>query len=778
MSYQEEDSNDMEDLLRTFTSEGQELLDEVEPRLIELQECSEVSGGVNEEVLNSIFRIFHTIKGSAGFLELNSLQEVTHEAETLLDYYRKGRLNPTGEQIGLLLNTTDFIRKLLGNIEKYLHDRGFEPEAHQLKQDLARMTKNGSGAPESPVAAATPQPDGPGAPPSADIVPETSPSQTESGGGEPEDLLVFTISPEMVEQYTRESLDLLDSLEQVILEIEKAPEDTKLIDRAFRSLHTLKGNSGLLGYGDMEKLSHKTESLFSHLRSGAMHADLEITKMALSIVDYLRSTVNDICQGGTGSIRGCDVLIGFIEDVIAESIVDPDEVKGNERDAAPAEPTPTDPVATEKSSAPASVASERKELPEQTGETREDRVAKPSETGREQAARKDIRVDLDKVDKLVDLVGELALAEMMVVQNPALEGLEAEEFDRAVHHLDRVISELQYVSMSLRMMPIVSTFRKLIRLVHDLSYKSSKSVKLLTAGEETEVDKTVVDLIADPLVHIVRNAIDHGIEPPEDRKVAGKPETGTVTIEAKHEGGEVWIEVSDDGRGLSREKILKKARQMELVNGDGADLKDEEVYALILEPGFSTAEKITEVSGRGVGMDVVKRNLEKINGHVDIASRPGEGSKFTLRIPLTLALMDGMLVQVGSARYIVPLLNIRECIRPRREDITVTMDGQEIVRVRDDLIPVVRLHLLHHVTPEYTALDEALLLMVEHRGACFCVMVDAVLGQQQAVIKGLSDYVGNVRGVSGCTILGDGTVSLILDIGSLWDLAGSLVGVA
>jgi len=386
------------------------------------------------------------------------------------------------------------------------------------------------------------------------------------------------------------------------------------------------------------------------------------------------------------------------------------------------------------------------------------------------ASRKDIRVDLDKVDKLVDLVGELALAEMMVVQNPAVIGIEAEEFDRATHHLGRVIAELQYVSMSLRMVPIAATFRKLIRLVHDLSYKSGKIVRLETVGEDTEIDKTVAEQIADPLVHIVRNAIDHGIETPDDRTASGKTESGTLTIAAKHEGGEVWIEISDDGRGLNREKILNKAKSMGLVSGDGAELKDEEVYKLILEPGFSTAAKITEVSGRGVGMDVVKKNVEKINGHVDIATQPGKWSRFTLRIPLTLALMDGMLVQVGATRYIVPLLSIRECIRPLQKDITVTPDGQEVVKVREELIPVIRLHTLHNIRPEHTELIDSLLIVVEHRGRSFCITVDGVLGQQQAVIKGLSDYVGDVRGVSGCTILGDGTVSLILDIGSLMEM--------
>lgn len=794
------DDSDIEELLHVFTSEGRELLDEADPRLIELQECAEQYGEVDGDALNCIFRIFHTIKGSACFLGLGSLQQVTHEAETLLDYYRKGARCPAVEHIRLLLRTTDFLRVLMGSIEKSLHDRGYELEAERLMGELARAVRQGGDA--VPETADGNRPLTPESVP-GDVVTDDSRDtdsaepETAAGEGDP---FAFRITEEMTEQYVREALELLDSLEQTILEIETAPDNQELIDRAFRCLHTLKGNSGLLGYGDLERLSHKTESLFDHLRSGEMRADIEITKMVLSILDYLRSTVIEVSGGGSGTIRGCDTLIGFIDEVIrdaagvsGESAPVPEEGASSEAgvsagcraDAEIAlyapeivpEPVPEPPVEAARPVKPPEPSVPPRELPlRKVAET----ASRPEPLREQAAAPKDIRVDLEKVDKLVDLIGELALAEMMVAQNPALRHLEDEEFDRAVHHLDRVISELQYVSMSLRMVPIAATFRKLIRLVHDLSYKSGKSVKLATLGEETEVDKTVVDLIADPLVHIVRNAIDHGIERPEDRKSAGKRETGTVTIEAKHEGGEVWIAISDDGRGLSREKILKKARQMGMVEGDGAELRDEDVFKLIFEPGFSTAEEITEVSGRGVGMDVARRNLERINGQVDITSTPGQGSRFTLRTPLTLALMDGMLVQVGSARYIIPLLSIRECMRPRPEDITVTPDGQEIVRVRDELLPVMRMHLLHAITPEHMNPEDAILLIVEHRGVTFSIMVDAVLGQQQAVIKGLSDYVDTVRGVSGCTILGDGAVSLILDIGSLWEMVsqeGSREGV-
>ncbi len=307
-----DDFNDMDELLQTFTSEGQELLDEVEPRLIELQEKTDVDGQVDGEVLNSIFRIFHTIKGSAGFLELNNLQEVTHEAETLLDYYRKGNLTPNPEQISLLLQTTDFIRTLLGNIEKYMHDKGFEIEKERMVKTLSSVIsgKPLDTKPPAPRAAADAPPKAPAEPALKQEAPEPPPTNE----------LTFTISSEMVEQYTREALDLIDGLEQTMLEIEKTPGNGELVDNAFRALHTLKGNSGLLGYADLERLSHKTENLFDHMRNGVIMPDMENIKMVLSIVDLIRSTVVGISNGEKGTVKGCDVLVGFIDDVINESL--------------------------------------------------------------------------------------------------------------------------------------------------------------------------------------------------------------------------------------------------------------------------------------------------------------------------------------------------------------------------------------------------------------------------------------------------------------------------
>ncbi|MGE4553028.1 MAG: chemotaxis protein CheA, partial [Desulfovibrionaceae bacterium] len=397
--------------------------------------------------------------------------------------------------------------------------------------------------------------------------------------------------------------------------------------------------------------------------------------------------------------------------------------------------------------------------------------AEGEEGAAKKTERRDIRVDLDKLDVLMNLVGELVIGETMVTRHPGVVNLQIESFERAAHNLRRIIADLQDVAMSVRMVPVSRTFRRMIRLVHDLSKKAGKRVKLELVGEETEVDKTVIEQIADPLVHLVRNSVDHGVEPVSERLAAGKPETATVTIEAGHEGGEVVIRVSDDGRGISREKVLDKARRNGLVQGDGKHLPDGEVFKFIFEPGFSTAEKITDVSGRGVGMDVVKRNLEKIKGRVDVFSTAGQGTTMLLRIPLTLAIIDGMLVRVGDSRYTIPLLSIRESFRPVPEQVTRTMDGQELVRVRELLIPVLRLHEFYGIRADVEDLCSGILICVGSGDRQVCLFADEIIGHHQTVIKAMPGVTGKARGISGCTILGDGEVSLIIDVVSLMDAA-------
>ncbi len=404
--------------------------------------------------------------------------------------------------------------------------------------------------------------------------------------------------------------------------------------------------------------------------------------------------------------------------------------------------------------------------------------AKSSDTGQKRrtaeqlAARNDIRVDLRKLDAMLDLVGELVIAEAMVTRHPVVWNADNESLERAVHQLRRVASSLQDMATSVRMIPLAPTFRRMTRLVYDLSVKAGKLVDLILLGEDTEVDRTVIERISDPLVHIIRNAIDHGIETPDERLRIGKPETGRLTIEGHHEGGEVWIVITDDGRGLDREAILNRAISRGLIQGDGSDLTDNQIYHFVFEPGFSTANKVTDISGRGFGMDVVKKNIEKLSGRIDIRTRPGEGTAVVLRIPLTLAIIEGMLVRCGDTRYIIPLLSIRESLKPEMTQIMSTPDGQHLVMLREELIPIVNLdETFGRVKAERKLMGGVLLLGVGEDGDVVALFADELLGQQETVIKGLSGWLKKSRGVSGCTILGDGEVGLILDIGAIVRLA-------
>jgi len=345
-----------------------------------------------------------------------------------------------------------------------------------------------------------------------------------------------------------------------------------------------------------------------------------------------------------------------------------------------------------------------------------------------------------------------------------------ENFAKAGQHLSKIIRELQEMAMTIRMIPVAGLFRRMMRLVHDLSRKADKKISFVIEGESTEVDKTVIEKITDPMVHLIRNAVDHGIDTAEERQTAGKAAEGEIKLSARHEEGNVLNTTSDDGRGLSREKILAKAAEKGLVEGDSETLSDSEVFNMIFLPGFSTAEKVTAVSGRGVGMDVVRKNLEETKGKIDIHSTAGSGTTIELRIPLTMAIIDGMLIRVGESRYILPILALQESFRPSANLISVTPDGQELVKVRDNLLPVIRLHQLHNIKPDTDDLTQGILIVVEAGGKTVCLFADELLGQQQTVIKALSNYItaiGSVTAVSGCTILGNGEVCLILDVQNL-----------
>jgi len=380
-----------------------------------------------------------------------------------------------------------------------------------------------------------------------------------------------------------------------------------------------------------------------------------------------------------------------------------------------------------------------------------------------------LRVDLAKVDNLVDLMGELVIVQSQVRQNRKIEDLADQKLERDLGHMGRITSELQKISMSLRMVPIGTTFRKMVRLVRDLSHKMGKEVKLHLEGEDTEIDRSMVDSIYDPLVHLVRNAVDHGLETPEERRSREKSPTGNLWLRAYHRGGDIIIEIEDDGQGLDREAILAKARERGLVPPEETP-SPERIDHLIFEPGFSTAQTVTNVSGRGVGMDVVKETVNRLRGKIDISSRPDKGCRLYLRLPLTLAIIDGMVVRVGKERYILPTVGVQETLRPEREDCFTVQGQGELIRVRSQLMPLVRLHRILGASEGAVHPSEALVMVVEHEAEKRALLVDDILGKQEIVIKSLGYLFQEREGLAGGTILGDGRVGLILDLAGLFRL--------
>ena len=383
-----------------------------------------------------------------------------------------------------------------------------------------------------------------------------------------------------------------------------------------------------------------------------------------------------------------------------------------------------------------------------------------------------INVNVSKMDKLMDLIGELVIAETMVTQNPDLSatGLELDNFYKAARQLRKITAEMQNIVMSLRMVPLASTFHKMGRIVRDMTRKLEKEAGLVIIGEETEVDKNIIEHLSDPLMHLVRNALDHGIESPEERLAAGKPSKGMITLEAKHSGGDVMVMIRDDGKGLHRDKILQRAEEHGLLTKEPHEMTDKEVFRLIFHPGFSMKDKITEFSGRGVGMDVVVKDLDQVGGTASVDSVLGAGSTITLRIPLTLAIIDGMNIGVGSSRYTLPTASITQSFRPAKGDVFIDPDGNELIMVRGQCYPVLRLQSLFGVKNACTEIDKGILVMVGDEGKNLCLFADELLGQQQVVVKAIPDYILSTarrKHFVGCTLLGDGSVSLILDVARL-----------
>jgi two-component system chemotaxis sensor kinase CheA len=629
------------------------------------------------------------------------------------------------------------------------------------------------------------------------------------------EMLDVTVLPEgfddeMTELFCAESQDLLQEVEQGVLVLERNPADAPSIDVVFRVFHTFKGNAGVLKLGVLQRLTHELESVLDAARRGKLELGREAIDLILAGADVLRRYVAEILAQLAGHDRGRSIplpipdLIARVQRLLhdrgptaaaaarpaAPAPVAPSAVPqppstpiakqstasaaqavapaplpvasaapsiaGAPPVAAPAEPAVAvaEPVAA--AEAPAAVAPMARP------------AAAPVPSATPVAAPGSVRVDTHKLDGLIDLVGELVVAQSMVVQSSELSGLGSAELSRCLGQLRGITSDLQRTAMSLRMVPIGGTFRRMARLVRDLGVELGKEIDLRLEGEETELDRTLVEELADPLVHMIRNSADHGIELPAARMAAGKPAAGTITLRAFHQGGFIVIKIEDDGRGLSADRIRAKAVERGLVQPD-EPLERAEILDLIFRPGFSTAEQITGLSGRGVGMDVVRRGIEGIRGKVEVASVEGRGTTFTLSVPLTLAIIEGLIVGVGDQRYIVPTLSVRESFRLTPGAVTTTQGRGEMVEVRGRLTPILRLGRYLGVTGSATpaAAPEGIVVVVESGQDYRCLLVDDLLGKQEVVIKSLGDMFRGRTAFAGAAILGDGRVGLILDVNAL-----------
>jgi two-component system chemotaxis sensor kinase CheA len=733
------------EIIHEFSNEVRDLLEQLEPSILDLEKVcdGELLQDSPEvmEALNNIFRLFHSIKGSSGFLQLNHITETSHVAESLLDRIRSGSMQILPGYIDLLCGACDFTHEALDYLDEHLNDDGMADKAKGLIETFSKIMSGEA----LPPAAESPKED----------VSETVEPVEEAQGASPQIDLVEPdnlSNPKVVEFFLQEGNELIQDIEQELLSWIKAPDDKELLNRLFGHIHSFKGNCGFMNLADPERLSHSMETLLDEVINGLEVDRTEVADLLLTHISAFREMLDDVAQGGGGKIEKLDERItsitAFVSDGSDEEQKEgPDtpkrklgEILVEEGYVSPAELETA--LTTQKT---------KKPLPK----------------------KQDIRVNLEKLDSLIELIGELVIAENMLINNPDLEGLELENFSRAGQHMNKLVNELQEMATAIRLIPVAGVFSRMNRLVHDLSRKSNKKIDLIISGESTEVDKSVIENVVDPLTHLIRNAVDHGLEFPDERVAAGKPETGIIFLNARHDEGDVMITIKDDGRGLNREKILATAKKRGLIEGDGSQLSERHVSGLLFKPGFSTADKITEVSGRGVGMDVVQQNLKNIRGDVKIKSRPGEGTTVSLSIPLTMAIIDGMMIRVGNSLFIIPILSIRESFCPAADSVTVTPDGNELVRIREHLFPVVRLHSAYDLKPDSDELDKGILVVVEAQGRNVCLFVDEIMGQQQTVIKGLSDYIAksrNVKGVSGCTILGDGSVCLILDVLALVEM--------
>jgi two-component system chemotaxis sensor kinase CheA len=717
----------LDDALQTFIAESRELLEEMENALLNVD-----LAGDQDEAINAIFRAAHTIKGSAGLFSLDHIVAFTHVVESLLDKVRDGSVTLNDEMVVLLLSCCDYLSGMINGLAAGQHEQNPDtaPEGEMLQQQLRRHMDGEATASSAAVAA------------HLTVNAEPSVERIDSERGDSDYWHISLRFGRVVLQNGMDPIAFLRYLGKLgrIVGIATIPDALPSADEMDAELCYLGFEIAFDSTADREAIA----GVFEFVQDDCEIRIIPPNSKVSEYVNLIRSLPERAARLGEILVRCGSVTAHELEEALQQ--------QSGKQDSAPAQQLGS--ILVDGGNVPPVVV--------------EAALAKQKQVSEQKAQEsRSIRVDSDKLDRLIDLVGELIIAGARA--NLIGQRIQNTELLECTSTLTGLVEDVRDAALELRMVKIGATFNRFQRVVHDVARELGKDIGLIVDGEDSELDKTVVEKIGDPLMHLVRNAMDHGIEPAEVRVAAGKPAKGMIKLNAFHESGSIVIEVSDDGGGLRKEKILAKAIERGLVDPE-RKLTDSEIYNLIFEAGFSTAEKITNLSGRGVGMDVVKRNIQALRGSVDVGSKERQGTTVTVRLPLTLAIIDGFLVQVGSSVFVIPLDMIEECIE------YATEPGQDYTNLRGQVLPLVRLRQVFRIDGAATRRESIVVLKFGNQRAG--LVVDTLLGEFQTVIKPLSPLFSEVKCISGSTILGSGEVALILDVAALMHVVGAKGAVA
>lgn len=691
-------------MLDMFLYESGQLLEKLESIVLEKKD----EEAFDEADINEIFRIMHTIKGSSGIMMYENITKVSHKLEDLFYYLRESRPDnvPHLELVEKVLTVSDFI---MGELNKIQTGQEADGSEEYIVGDIEEFLERIKGEIKE----------------QGIRLPKANKYQ------EPSQFYIAPVASEESHFYS------------IVIHYH---DDTKMSNiRAYSATYSLKEIAEDLLYTPEDIISNEASSevilaegfrMLLQTKSSKEEVIKLIDSSETEKIDFQEITSAEFGRGLAEIAEGGKPIVINLEDDIP--------VKAEEKKA----PAPGDYVVTSKE------------------------AGKGKTLARTQQKQQNIiSVNIEKMDALMNLIGELVIAEAVVLQNPDLKvpGLDLSNFQKASAQLSKITTELQEVIMSMRMMPLTNVFQKMKRIVFDVSRKLGKDIELEIVGEDTEVDKNIIENISDPLMHLVRNAVDHGIEEDaQDRINQGKRAQGKIVLEAKNEGGKVYISVSDDGKGLKKEKLYEKAKKNGLIgNKEITDFTDKEIYRFITLPGFSTKEVITEYSGRGVGMDVVVKNIQNIGGRLEIDSKEGYGSEMTLIIPLTLAIINGIIVEVANSSFVIETSSIKEFVRVVDDMLVHTPNGEEYVVLRGECYPFIRLSDRYKLPKKQNQAEDEIIVVLEHEGKQVCILVDRLLQEQEIVVKPIPSYIKQVKGLSGCTQLGDGSIALILDIAGL-----------